>query len=194
MSTKINLLPWREAARKRREREFYVMLGIAAAIGAGIWFAVHTHLAGRIDYQERRNDLLRQEIAKLDRQIVKIRELEETKERLIARMNVIQELQQGRPQIVHLFQQFVATLPQGLYLSTLREKGDDITITGVAESNARVSSYMENLEGSPWLQDPDLTVIEVRDRNGHRVSDFTLTVQQTPPNTTENGDESEGAG
>jgi type IV pilus assembly protein PilN len=191
MTTRINLLPWREELRKRRERTFYLMLVVAAAVGAGIWLTVHAHLSGRIDYQRARNDYLEQEMTKLDRKIVKIRDLESTKKKLIARMNVIQELQQGRPQIVHLFQQFVTTLPEGLYLTGIREQGGSLQIEGVAESNSRVSSYMENLDASPWLTNPDLTVIEVKDRSDLRVSDFQLTVKEKKAKS--DGDE-EGAG
>lgn len=189
MSTRINLLPWREAARKRRQQRFYGMLGAAVAAGALIWGGVHMHFAGRIDYQEQRNDLLRAEISRLDQRIAKIRKLEETKQRLISRMEVIQKLQQGRPRIVHLFEQWSETLPEGVYLDSLVEKGDTITIDGLAESNARVSSYMENLHGSPWMADPDLTVIEVRQSNGRRVSDFTLKVRETAAE-----DEADGEG
>jgi type IV pilus assembly protein PilN len=176
MATRINLLPWREELRKQRERNFYTGLGFAVALGAAIGLAGHWYFDGRIDYQQRRNALLQDEIAQLDRRIVRIRELEETRARLEARMRVIETLQQGRPQVVHLMHQFVATLPDGLYLTSLRDQGERITLTGVAESNARVSNFMENLERSDWLVDPNLAVIEVRERNGIRISDFTLSV------------------
>ncbi|MCS4505289.1 hypothetical protein KBTX_01350 [wastewater metagenome] len=188
MSTRINLLPWREAARKRRQQRFYGMLGAAVVVGALVWGGVHMYFAGRIDYQQERNDLLRTEISRLDQRIAKIRKLEETKQRLISRMEVIQKLQHGRPQIVHLFEQWSETLPDGLYLDKLVEKDDSITIDGLAESNARVSSYMENLNGSPWMTDPDLTVIEVEERNGRRVSDFTLKVRETAADNKADGE------
>lgn len=191
MTTRINLLPWRAELRRARTRRFYVMLGGAVAVGVGIFFAGQTYYQGRIDFQERRNAILEQEIAQLEKRIVKIRDLEKTKERLIARMNVIQTLQQDRPQIVHLFEQFVSTLPSGLYLTGIEEDSANLTIQGVAESNARVSSYMENLDQSAWLDDPDLTVIEVRDREGVRISDFTLSVKQSGAATDE-GDDKDG--
>lgn len=181
MVTRINLLPWREELRKKRERVFYAMLAASVLLGAGVWLVTHIDLNGRIDYQNDRNQFLKQEIARLDQKIIKIRQLQATKKRLIARMEVIQKLQQGRPQIVHLFDQFVTTLPEGLYLTSLKEQGNNITITGVAESNARISSYMENLDSSPWLSDPNLSVIEIKDSKGFRVSDFTLNVKQTNP-------------
>ncbi|EAR21945.1 PilN domain-containing protein [Nitrococcus mobilis] len=181
MAIHINLLPWREELRKQRERIFYGMLAASVLLGAVVWLLTHTELNGRIDYQHDRNQFLKTEIAQLDKKIVKIRKLEATKKRLIARMEVIQKLQQGRPQIVHLFHQFVTTLPDGLYLTSIKEQGSHVTVTGVAESNARVSNYMENLDGSHWLTDPDLNVIEVKDRSGFRTSNFTLAVQQTSP-------------
>lgn len=181
MTAHINLLPWREELRKQRERAFYGMLTASLLIGAGVWLITHTELNGQIDYQNDRNQFLTGEIAQLDKKIVQIRELEATKKKLIARMEVIQKLQQGRPQIVHLFHQFVTTLPEGLYLTSLKEQGGHITMTGVAESNARVSNYMENLDSSQWLTDPDLSVIEVKDHNGFRTSNFTLAVKQTSP-------------
>ncbi|WP_440996385.1 PilN domain-containing protein [Arhodomonas sp. SL1] len=189
MATRINLLPWREAERKRRQQRFYTLIGAAALVGVAIWFAGHWYLGDRIDYQQQRNRLLENEIASLERQIVEIRKLEETKERLIARMEVIQELQRGRPRIVHLFEQFVTTLPDGLYLTSLQDQDNRITIEGVAESNARISRYMENLDDSDWLTDPDLSVIEVENRNGQRLSDFTLLVQE---DTGGDGGEDEG--
>lgn len=189
MATRINLLPWREELRKKRERAFYGMLAASLLLGAGVWLITHTELNGRIDYQRDRNQFLQQQIAQLDKQIVKIRKLEATKKKLIARMEVIQKLQQGRPQIVHLFYQFVTTLPEGLYLTSLQEQGERITVTGVAESNARVSNYMENLDGSQWLTDPNLNLIEVKDHNGFRTSNFTLVVKQTTPATAKNAKE-----
>jgi len=171
MTTRINLLPWREERRKKRERDFYGMLGGALALGALVWFGVHTHLEGRIGQQ-----------------IVRIRELESTKEQLIARMNVIQRLQQGRPEVVHLFEQFAVTPPDGLYLDSIRQSGAEVTMTGVAESNARVSNFMENLDASEWLEDPDLSVIEVEQREGTRVSNFTLTVTRERADDATDGD------
>lgn len=189
MATRINLLPWREELRKKREHAFYAMLVAALLAAFSVWLITHTALNSRIDYQNTRNQLLKHEIAKLNKQIVKIRELKATKKKLIARMGVIQKLQQGRPQIVHLFHQFVATLPDGLYLTSLKEQGEHITITGVAESNARISNYMENLDGSHWLTDPDLNVIEVKDHNDFRISNFTLVVKQTSPTVGNNDKE-----
>lgn len=191
MSTHINLLPWREEEKKRRQTEFYVVLGVAALIGLTIWFGGRWHLNSEIQFQQQRNNILQQEIRTLDRQIARIRDLEATRQQLEARMRVIQELQTGRPQIVHLFEQMVLTLPDGVFLNTLRQQGGTITVTGVGQSNARVSNYMERLDSSDWLRDPNLDVIEVRDRGGIRVSNFTLRVQQTNPKAADNGEEAQ---
>lgn len=185
MTTRINLLPWREEQKKEREKEFYVVLGIAAALGVAVWMGGRTHLNGEISYHEYRNNMLRDEIRTLDQKIARIRELETVRDQLNARMEVIQELQSGRPQVVHMFEELVLTLPDGLFLNSLSQEGERLTLTGVGQSNARVSSYMERLDGSPWLRDPDLTVIEVRRQDGLRVSDFTLSVQQSTPGSDE---------
>ncbi len=188
MSTRINLLPWREELKKQRQTEFYVMLAVAAAIGLAVWFGGRWYLNAEIQHHQQRNNILQQEIRQLDRQISRIRDLERTREQLIARMDVIQDLQEGRPQIVHLFEQLVTTLPDGVFLESVRQQGNSITITGVGQSNARVSSYMERLDASDWLTDPNLDVIEVRDRDGVRVSNFTLQVRQSSPRAGDNGE------
>jgi type IV pilus assembly protein PilN len=191
MATKINLLPWRAELREQRKREFGGMLVLALVAGAGVWFGVHTHLNGQIAHQENRNEFLRDEIAQLDKQILKIKDLEKTKQQLLARMQVIQELQQGRPQIVHVFEQLVRTVPDGLYLTKVAESGDKLSIDGMAESNGRISNYMESLEASAWLKNPNLQIIEVKEQGSSRVSRFSMTVQETTPGAEE--DEKEGS-
>jgi len=186
MATRINLLPWREERRQQRKKEFALMFVGALVLGLGIVYAGNSYYQGRIADQEERNELLRSEIAKLDDQLKEIRELKDTKQRLINRMNVIQDLQKGRPQIVHLFEQFVATLPNGLYLERINQKGDKLEISGVAVSSSRVADYMERLDSSSWLAEPDLKVVEDKDRKGTRVSQFRLAVKQVSPK--DNGD------
>lgn len=181
MSTKINLLPWREELKKERQKEFYVVLGIAAVLGVGVWMGGRTYITDLTSQQESRNGMLRTEIRSLDRQIERIKDLETVRDRLNARMEVIQDLQRGRPQVVHLFEELVLTVPEGLFLNSLQQASDSLTVTGVGQSNARVSGYMEQLDASPWLRDPDLTVIEVERRDGVRVSNFTLQVKQATP-------------
>lgn len=193
MSTRINLLPWREERRRRRQQAFLGMLGTAVVIGAGIWFAGLTYLNQQIEHQEFRNDMLRAEIRELDRQIARISELEATRNQLNARMEIIQDLQRGRPQIVHMFEEMVLSLPDGLYLNSLRQQDSRLTLSGVGQSNARVSSYMERLDASDWLRNPELEVIELRRDDGLRLSDFRLRAQQTSPITTDENDNGEDA-
>lgn len=177
--TRINLLPWREELRKQRQQAFIAMLALAAVVGAGVWGLGHLYLDGQITHQNSRNALLQNEIKELDVKIAKIRDLEETKRQLLSRMNVISSLQQGRPQIVRVFHELVTTLPEGVYLTSVKQAGTAMTLAGAAESNARISSYMENLDGSNSFQGSKLNVIQVKDANGRRISEYTLSVQQT---------------
>lgn len=176
--TRINLLPWREERTKQRQKQLVLMLAAAALAGLGVWFVGHSYYDGLINHQTYRNRMLEQEIAVLDKRIAKIKELEETKASLKARMEVVQELQQGRPLVVHMIHQLVTTLPEGVYLTSVKQTSNNIVLTGVAESNARISSFMENLDSSAWLQDPRLSVIQVRDDKTRRLSEYTLQVSQ----------------
>ena len=190
--TRINLLPWREELKKQRQTEFFVILGITAAIAVGVWYAGHWHWTGLIEYHEQRNAMIEDEIAQLEREIEEIEELETVRDQLLARMSVIEELQAGRPQIVHTFEEIATTLPDGVYLERLEQSSSQLTVSGVAQSNARVSSYMENLDASDWLREPELEVIEVTERDDGRISDFRLNVEQTDPGRDEdNGEDTE---
>lgn len=184
MTTRINLLPWRDERRKERRSDFIALMVAAVLIGAGVWFAGHHYQQDRISHQEFRNSILQNEIDRLNRQIREIQDLESTREDLVARMNVIQELQRGRPQIVHLFHQIAETVPDGVYLTGLRQSDNDLTITGRAESNARVSEYMQRIEASEWLRNPRLDVIQVRNAQDQRISEYTLRVEQVAPEGT----------
>lgn len=175
---RINLLPWREELRKQRKQEFGIAMGVALAVTGLLFFAVWWHIEQRIDYQESRNRFLEDQIALLDRKIKEIQELEKEKQRLLARMRAIEQLQTSRPIIVHLFDEIVHTLPDGVYLTEINQQGETITLRGVARSNARVSNFMRNVEDSEWLTDPKLTVIETKEKDGTRLADFTLVVKQ----------------
>ncbi len=177
--TCINLLPWREARRKEQQRQFFTAAGGAAAVMITIIFYIHVHIGGLIDHQNQRNNFIEGEIAKLDRRIGEIKELKSEKEKLLARMNIIQQLQTRRPEIVHLFDELARSIPGGIYLTKAQQSGRKITIEGVAQSNARVSSFMRNLDESQWFQNPRLEVIEANDKDRVRTSRFVLTVQQT---------------
>jgi len=178
---RINLLPWREQLRKERQRQFAFVAGAAAVLAGLIVVYVHLHVGRLMDHQEARNRFLEDRIAELDRKIREIKDLERTKEQLIARMNVIQSLQRSRPQIVHVFDELVRTVPDGLYLTAAELKGTVLTLRGVAQSNARVSDYMRRLDASDWFGDPRLEVIESKAGEGRRHAVFTLQVQTASP-------------
>ena len=182
--TEINLLPWREENRQEQKKEFVVMLVMVCAFAAAIVGLIHFQMQAKIDYQLARNKFLSDEIATVDKQILEIRELQKVRRSLIERMEVIQDLQGSRPSIVHLFTEIVSTVPNGVYLQSLAQTGNNLVIKGEAESNARVSTYMRNLQASAWLKDPNLTVIEIEDKTVNRISTFMLTVKQTSPNAT----------
>ncbi len=147
----INLLPWREELRKEQTNQFLVMLGMALAVTALILILVHMHFEGLIDHQKGRNNILDTEIKRLDKELQKIKGLEEKKANLLSRMEIIQSLQQKRPQIVHLFDEIVKTMPEGLHLNSIVQSGNNVTIKGIAESNGRVSAYMRNIDNSDWM-------------------------------------------
>ena len=175
---RINLLPWREWERKRKQREFAGMAA-AGAILAGFGVIIgHFQMEGMISAQEERNSFLQGEIKTLESRIEKIKDLESTKDKLLARMNVIQELQSNRPLSVHLMDELVRTLPDGVYLNKFNQKGPALTMDGVAQSNARVSAYMRNIDGSQWVGSPKLNVIETKTEERRRIAEFTLLAGQ----------------
>jgi type IV pilus assembly protein PilN len=190
--TQINLLPWREERRQELKKQFVMMVVMTCVLSAAIVGLIHVQMQSKIDYQLSRNGFLTAEIAKVDEEIKEISELQKVRRSLIERMEVIQDLQGSRPSIVHLFTEIVSSVPNGVYLQSLEQKGGNLRIVGEAESNARVSTYMRNLQASAWLKDPNLTVIEIEDKTVNRVSSFTLTVKQTSPNAT-GEDSDEGA-
>lgn len=161
---RINLLPWREAERKRKIREFIIYAVGGLTVALIIALLVHIQVENQIEYQGKRNDFLQTEIASLDKKIKEIQDLEKTKASLIARMNVIQQLQQSRPEIVHLFDEFVGTLPEGVVLTEIVQVGQELKVAGRDQSNARVSSYMRNIDSSPWIGKADLKKIEQQDK------------------------------
>jgi len=175
---RINLLPWREQERKRRQTNFGVAAVVAVALGGLVTFGVSAYLQHRIDYQNERNARLEQEIARLDALIKEIAELEDQKDRLLARMEIIDELQRSRPDSVHLFDQMVRVLPDGIYYQNVEQRASKLEIEGIAESSTRVSALMRNIENSQWLQSPGLEVVETVDDRGVRRSRFTVSAQQ----------------
>lgn len=175
---RINLLPWREEDRKRRQREFLVAMG-GAFVGAvvvlgGLLFA----FAQMIDTQQDRNGRLTTEIAELDKSITEIDGLERQKERLLARMEIIEELQRSRPEVVHLFDEMTRQLPEGVYLTGMKQTGSQVELKGVAQSSTRVSALMRNIDGSEWFADPDVQKVETTDKGPARQAEFTLALRQ----------------
>jgi type IV pilus assembly protein PilN len=156
----INLLPWREERRREAQRNFIILLVASALAAAACVFLVSRYYESRIDYQGDRNNYLRTEIGKLDRQIARIEELDETRSRLIERKRVIEELQANRTLMVRLFQELVETVPSGIRLLNARQLEDQITISGISQSNARVSTYLRNIEAASVMHDPQLRIIE----------------------------------
>jgi len=190
--TSINLLPWREEQRQEQKKQFGVMAVMTCVLAAAIVGLIHFQMQSKIDYQNSRNNFMSQEIAQVDEEIKEISELQKVRRSLVERMEVIQDLQGSRPSIVHLFSEIVSTVPNGVYLESLAQTGSNLAINGEAESNARVSTYMRNLQASAWLKDPNLTVIEIEDKTVNRISTFTLTVKQTSPNASEDDQDDGG--
>ena len=178
MTTRLNLLPWRDLRRKEQDRQLLsIAVGVWILMGLVIFYA-HLHVSGLIENQQKRNEFLDKETKKLDEEIKEIRELQAARAALLARMRVIQQLQLDRTQVVHLFDDLVRKMPEGVYLTTLKQAGPIITLTGNAQSNARVSALMRNLDASDWYTKPELDVINVKTKGNDRVSEFTLRVNQ----------------
>ncbi|MGH7486195.1 MAG: PilN domain-containing protein [bacterium] len=157
---RINLLPWREERRKQRQQSFNILAVVVVGIGAVVVLAMYGLASAAISNQDARNEYLNQQIAGLDKQIAQIKDLQDTKQQLLARMQIIEELQQSRPTEVHVFDQLVQTLPPGVYLTHVVQKGNTLSLDGIAESSARVSAYMRNIDNSMWLSDPNLQIVQ----------------------------------
>ncbi len=178
---RINLLPWREERRKARQKEFVGMLGLAVVAGVLLSILIVTFYSGRISSQTARNEFLRGEITKVDGQIKEIEALDKKKSKLLARKEVIEQLQSNRSQMVHLFDSLVRTIPDGVALTGIKQEGDILTLSGRSQSNARVSTYMRNLESSGWMTNPDLNVIEAKEGNAGLPYEFNLKVKLANP-------------
>jgi len=178
---RINLLPHREIKRKRQQKEFFAMLGTVVALGVVVWFAVHLYLSGRLEDQQGRNKYLEDQIALLDKQIEEIKKLKDQVAALLQRKKVVEALQANRNQTVLLLDQLVRQLPDGIYLKSVQQKGAVVNITGYTQSSARVSTFMRNLESSPYLENPNLIEIRGTTDQSRRVNEFSLSVQLTRP-------------
>ena len=180
---RVNLLPHREQKRQARQRHGERHELPLAVLGLAIVGLVHGVLAGQIDNQKSRNTLLKGEIAKLDEQIKEIDKLRDQIQQVLSRKQIVETLQANRSEAVHLFDQMVRQLPDGIYLKSIKQTGTKVTVVGYAQSNARVSTLMRNIEASPWLTNPELVEIKLvsapgaKDPNTPKVSEFTLTLQ-----------------
>jgi type IV pilus assembly protein PilN len=185
---RINLLPWREQERKVRRREFTVAAGAAVFAGVVVMFVGWALYSGWIDAQNAKNELLKKEIVKLDAQIADIQDLENRKQRLVARMEIIERLQRKRPEIVHLFDELTRTVPEGVYLTNIKENGNKLELRGVAQSSTRVSTFMRNIDASVWMDNPQLMVVESAKDSPTGGSSFTLTVDTVGVNLEDGGE------
>lgn len=185
---RINLLPWRAERRKQRQKEFGVMLAFAALAGLALWFLVNSYYNSQISGQEERNAYLQTQISQVDTKIKEIEELDRQKSRLLARKEVIEQLQANRSQMVHLFDSLVRTIPDGVVLTSIKQEGEKLTLEGRSQSNARVSTYMRNLEGSGWMTTPELSIIEATGTVKGLPYAFSLTVTLANPNAARDED------
>jgi len=162
---RINLLPWREQQRRERKIAFFIALGAAAGAAAVVAFIAYLLVGSMIDAQDRRNERLQGEIKVLDKQIEEINDLDAQKQRFIARMQIIEKLQRSRPEVVHLFDELVKEMPDGTYLTSIKQSGTKIKLEGVAQSSTRVSTLMRNIASSQWLRNPELEVVDSAKEN-----------------------------
>jgi type IV pilus assembly protein PilN len=174
---RINLLPWREEQRRERKLALLVGLGGAAVAAAVVSFAAYLIFVSMIDGQQKRNDRLRAEIKVLDAQIEEINSLESAKQKFIARMDIIEKLQRSRPEIVRLFDEIVRAIPDGTFLTALKQTDKKLKFEGIAQSSTRVSTFMRNIDGSEWMRSPELEVIENKQGSALGAS-FTLFAEQ----------------
>jgi type IV pilus assembly protein PilN len=165
---RINLLPWRAERRAARQKEFYAMLGFAAIGGVVLSALIYLFYGQQIGGEQERIDFLKGEISKVESQIKEIDDLDKKKARLLAREKVIEELQANRSQMVHLFDSLVRTIPDGVALTNIKQVGNQMTLEGRAQSNARVSTYMRNLETAGWMAKPELSIIEAKRENSRQ--------------------------
>jgi type IV pilus assembly protein PilN len=188
--TKINLLDWRSARRNKRKQQFTLMAAGTVLASLLVLAVAYFGMDQAISHQQERNATLQKEIAALDKQIKEIQDLQKTRSNLLARMRVIEQLQQSRSATVHFFDEVVNTLPDGVFLTGIKQSANDVTLDGTAESNGRISAYMKNLDASPWFKDAKLVVIKTSDKERVRNSDFELKVT----NLTKATDNSPAAG
>jgi len=181
----INLLPWRDERRQEQRKEFLTVLALVLALGVGLVLLADRVVNGQIEYQKSRNNYLTENIKVLDKMVAEIADLQRKRNQLIDRMRVIQELQGNRPIIVRVLDQIVRTVPDGVFYTKLSSKANTISVSGIAESNNRVSSLMRRLDASDWLENPNLTSVTAATKYGDQATSFNLTVKVQLPKTEE---------
>jgi len=200
---KINLLPWREELRKQKQKDFLNSIVLSTLVGFILVGSIHTYMEGLKTYQEKRNQKLQNEIVLLDKKIVEIKDIEDKKRKLLAKIDLIHKLQESRPEIVHLFDEIPKTTPDGIFLTKFTQTGSELIFEGKSQSNARISAFMRAIEASPWLQTPTLNVIQSQMKQSNdkaeteieKLSDFTLRAKQGKQNVeTETGGRHEPVG
>ena len=177
---RINLLPWRDEQRKERQVQFLISMGAAFLVAGLLTFLGYLMFSSMIDSQQHRNDRLRTEIKKLDKQIEEINSLETSKQNFIARMQIIEKLQQSRPEIVHVFDEIVKTLPDGAYLTSIKQTDQKFRFDGIAQSSTRVSAFMRAIDSSEWLKNPELQVVQADASGGQS---FVVFADEVPNGT-----------
>lgn len=185
---RINLLPWRAERRKQRQKEFSILLAMSALGAVLLAFLMVGYYKAQISGQNERNQYLTQQIDLVQKQIDEIKLLDEKKAKLLARKEIIEKLQANRSQMVHLFDSLVRTIPDGVILTSIKQDEDTLTLEGRAQSNARVSTYMRNLEGSGWMTKPDLSIIEAKGEDKALPNVFKLNVKLSSPNAPKDED------
>lgn len=188
----INLLPWREERREELKKEFFTILIGTILLAIGLVFVWHQYVTSQIDNQRSRNAYLTQQISELNSQVSEIKELKEKREQLVDRMRIIQELQGKRPEIVHVFDDLVRTIPDGVFYTDIERNGSSLVIKGTAESNNRVSSLMRKLDASDWFSGPNLQGVKANPSFGEQANDFVLTVKLATPPQLQNDEASDG--
>ena len=176
---RVNLLPHREEKRKARRQQFFALGGLVCVLAGLIVFLGYTVIGGYISSQEEKNDFLKKEIAVLDKQLEEIKRLKEQTQALLARKQVIESLQRDRAEAVRLLSELTKQMPEGVYLKSMKQEGQKVSIGGYAQSNARVSTLMRNLGASPWMEKPNLIEIKAADVNKRRLNEFSMTFMMT---------------
>ncbi len=176
---KINLLPWREELREQKQQDFIALIGLGLAITSFLFLLGYLQIESLITHQKSRNQMLDVEISIVDKKIKEIKDIEDKKSKLLTKIDVIQTLQESRPQIVHLFDELAKSTPEGIFLTQFKQKGKGLAVSGKAQSNARVSAYMRGIDASPWLKSPVLQVIKGKNKvKSGELNDFSMLAQQ----------------